>query len=443
MSKLYFFRGANYIRYDTKADKRDPGYDPPVPIVNEWAGLPTTGVDAALNWGDGKVYFFAKSQCYEFDCVNNMVSQGYPKDIAQRFNGLTLDAVDACIKWDTKSAYFFRGKQYWCYDLVNDQMYPNYPRQITGNWPPINHPNIQKKLSDFGFDSNLDAALNWGNGKAYFFKGSKYLRYNMDSNKEGVEPGWPKDIKSSWDGLFTSGVRAPVMLGYAGFDRSTYPGDARMQLLWDNTNLMWCGFYLSPAPSHKDSSWMTKLTTIRNMGWAAVPIYVGQQPSDIPKTAHNASAAQGAIDAADAVALAGTAGFQPNTIIYLDIEHSPTKAKLEQSMLDYYAGWVAAITTLGFRPGVYCPFQYVQTLLGLNRTPAFWVVNGTIFPMGKTALYTTPFPAPEPLLTTAPEASIWQLALDVKAILGNTTTSPWDCDSSSYKDPSDIPPPAP
>lgn len=438
MTKLYFFRGTQYLRYDTQKDSRDPGYDPAPQISAEWEGLPAAGVDAALNWGDGTTYFFAGGKCYEFDCVNNAVSQGYPRDISARFKGLTLDAVDACIKWDLKTAYFFRKKQYWAYDLLNDAVYPNYPRTIKGNWPPINHPNILNKLSDFGFDDKLDAAVNWGNGKAYFFKGNKYLRYNMDSNNEGVEVGWPKDIGPNWKGLFTSGVRSPVMLGYAGFDRSEYPGDDLMSELWNNTNLVWCGFYLAPAPSHPDTSWMNKLNTVREMGWAAVPVYVGQQPSDLPKTAHNASTVQGASDAGEAVILATNAGFATDTIIYLDIENSPSGA-LKKEMKDYYRSWVATVTTLGFRPGVYCPFQYVQPLLALDKTPRFWAVNGTKFPTGKTKTYTTPFPAPEPLLTTVPAASAWQLALDVKFRLNARNISPYDCNSSSYKDPSSIP----
>jgi matrix metalloproteinase-14 (membrane-inserted) len=439
MSKLYFFRGDRYIRYDAKNDKRDPGYHPAPRISAEWDGLPASGVDAALNWGNGKTYFFAGDQCYQFDSYHDSVDEGYPRDIVKRFKGLTLDAVDACIKWDLKTAYFFRGRQYWAYDLVNDTTYANYPRQINGNWPPINHPNILKKLSDFGFDSNLDAALNWGNGKAYFFKGSSYVRYNMDSNREGVEAGWPKDISAEWEGLFPNGVRSPVMLGYAGFDRSEYPGQNKMMKLWSDTNLIWCGFYLAPAPSRKDESWMTELAAIRDIGWAAAPIYFGQSQPGVQGGAQHPSAARGVIDAQEAADLATTAGFEPGTIIYLDVDFSPTKATLVPKMRDYYVSWVATITTQGFRPGVYCPFQYAETLLELNRTPAFWIVNGKKFPMGPTRTYKTPFPAPEPLLTTIPEAASWQLALDVKAKLGTQTILKWDCDSSSYLDPSSIP----
>jgi hypothetical protein len=113
--------------------------------------------------------------------------------------------------------------------------------------------------------------------------------------------------------------------------------------------------------------------------------------------------------------------------------------KLQNAMLEYYTNWVGGISTLGFRPGVYCPFQYVATLLGRSRAPAFWVVNGSQFRSGLKNKYQDPFPAPEPLLTTTPVASAWQLALDVTATVGNRDTAPWDFDSCSYRDPSSIP----
>lgn len=56
---------------------------------------------------------------------------------------------------------------------------------------------------------------------------------------------------------------------HAGFDRLTYPGDAVMTALYDNTNLAWTGFYLAPAPSQPYTGWMTKAQTLRDMGWGS------------------------------------------------------------------------------------------------------------------------------------------------------------------------------
>src|SRR4029077_8586087 len=47
----------------------------------------------------------------------------------------------------------------------------------------------------------------WPNGKAYFFKGPQYLRYDPKTDK--VDPGYPKPISGNWPGFpanFASGV---------------------------------------------------------------------------------------------------------------------------------------------------------------------------------------------------------------------------------------------
>ena len=67
------------------------------------------------------------------------------------------------------------------------------------------------------------------------------------------------------------------MPGFAGFDRSDYPGDQVMSWLKANTNLVWCGYYLGPSPSHAGTTWMTRRAALAAAGWGVAPIYVGQQ----------------------------------------------------------------------------------------------------------------------------------------------------------------------
>ncbi len=73
--KAYFFKGGQYVRYDIKADRVDPGY--PKPINREtWPGLPwTEGIDAAVN-GATAAYFSRgrMSVRHQADRVS-----GYPK----------------------------------------------------------------------------------------------------------------------------------------------------------------------------------------------------------------------------------------------------------------------------------------------------------------------------------------------------------------------------
>ena len=50
------------------------------------------------------------------------------------------------------------------------------------------------------FPRDIDSAVNWGNGKAYFFSGEKYLRYDIAN--ECVDSGYPALInESNWPGL--------------------------------------------------------------------------------------------------------------------------------------------------------------------------------------------------------------------------------------------------
>jgi hypothetical protein len=46
------------------------------------------------------------------------------------------------------------------------------------------------------------------------------------------------------------------MPGYPGVDMAEFPGAAVMAWLQASTNAGWCGYYLAPAPSHRDTSWM-------------------------------------------------------------------------------------------------------------------------------------------------------------------------------------------
>src|SRR5664279_3424675 len=122
ITKAYFIIGPNYVRYDAAADAVDAGY--PKSIAGNWSGFAELGfqdgIDAAVEWPNGKVYFFKGSKYIRYDIAANRVDAGYPLDIVQTWGG----------------------------------------------------------FSDAGFSDGIDAAINWGNGKAFFFKGNQYLRYD-------------------------------------------------------------------------------------------------------------------------------------------------------------------------------------------------------------------------------------------------------------------------
>ncbi|WP_223879189.1 glycoside hydrolase domain-containing protein [Chitinimonas arctica] len=110
------------------------------------------------------------------------------------------------------------------------------------------------------------------------------------------------------------------MAYFAGFDTSTFPGVQKMAWLKANTNLVWCGYYLAPAPSHPGTSWMGQRAALQAAGWGIAPVYVGQQLSSQPGS-HTVTAAQGTIDGNQAAALLQTDGFGPGRWVYLDLEN--------------------------------------------------------------------------------------------------------------------------
>lgn len=185
-NKAIFFEGASFIVYDKAADRADPGYPQ---SLGSWPGVWDDGVDAAVNWGNGKVYLFKGPQYVRYDANKQAVDEGYPQSINERtWPGVWPEGTDAAINWGDGKAYFFRGSEYIRYDIQADRADPGYPQPMTAQtWPGL-------------WTDGVDAAAAWGNGKAYFFHGSEYVRYDVPSGRP--DAGYPKAITgSTWPGL--------------------------------------------------------------------------------------------------------------------------------------------------------------------------------------------------------------------------------------------------
>lgn len=182
------------------------------------------------------------------------------------------------------------------------------------------------------------------------------------------------------------------MAAFAGFDVSGFPGVATMAKLKANTNLVWCGFYLGPAPSHPDDGWMKHRAEISNQGWGIVPIYVGQQV--IGKGSKHPSAEQGTKDALNAVDLLAKAGFAPDTCIYLDLENG--KPFLPEQAA-YVGTWVDGIAAKGFKPGIYCSHDIAAAVHAVRPAARIWA-----FKVPTTDPHDAPGP---PFHTPAPSSS--------------------------------------
>ena len=99
----------------------------------------------------------------------------------------TAKTIDAVVEWGNGKAYFFKGSQYSRFDIKADRVDSGYPKPINSEtWPGV------------PWTDGIDAAVNWGNGKAYLFKGSQYIRYDMKADR--VDPDYPKPI-NLWPGI--------------------------------------------------------------------------------------------------------------------------------------------------------------------------------------------------------------------------------------------------
>jgi GH25 family lysozyme M1 (1,4-beta-N-acetylmuramidase) len=207
---------------------------------------------------------------------------------------------------------------------------------------------------------------------------------------------------------------------FYGIDTALYPGDAAMQAWWNDSPFYYTGFYLGPAPDHPDASFMDKRQMLGNQGWGLLPVYVGHQAAY-----RYLSAQTGAWNADDAAGLMATAGFPPNTAVFLDVEAS---RPLSDRYLGYVTAWVNEIRTQGYTAGIYCNTASAnQISSALSGNVEFWVAHYTG--------YSLPSCIPSPADSGISCAGAWQFTGDSYLSYGGIRLD-IDLDTSSYTDPS-------
>lgn len=199
--RVYFFSGTQYLRFDHPLDGVIP-FVYPRDISPTWGALPAP-IDAALNWGNGKVYFFSGANYWRYDARLDGVDAGYPRPISPAWTDTASahfgSGIDAAVNWGTGKAYLFKGAEYIRHDIAGDTIDPGYPKPIAGNWGGV---------TGTIFERDIDAAVNWGNGKVYWFKGDQYGRFDVAT--KSLDSGYPRPIAGNWPGVFTSGISGAV-----------------------------------------------------------------------------------------------------------------------------------------------------------------------------------------------------------------------------------------
>lgn len=202
---------------------------------------------------------------------------------------------------------------------------------------------------------------------------------------------------------------------HAGFDRSAFPGAAKMAALKSTTNLKWCGFYLAPSPSHPNTGWMPTRATLVAQGWGIAPIFVGQQTTG--PGSHVVTKTQGTLDGKKAVQLMLAAGFPPGTFVYLDLENGPP---FPNNQKNYVAAWAQEVTNSAtFNPGVYCSHLLAGAVHALVPSARLWV-----FKVPTTAVHSVAgpnYPAPSPAGSGVSGAFMWQRDQNAKITVSGTS----------------------
>ena len=141
--KVYFFlSNGQYLRYDIGGDKIDRGYPKPIDDTS-WPGLGrySGALSSALTWKDGKIQFFlTNGQYIRYDVKADRADPGYPKAIDDgSWAGLAeyKNLLAGMFNRENGKAYIFlKDGRYVRYDVEADRVDPGYPKAIDeATWP--------------------------------------------------------------------------------------------------------------------------------------------------------------------------------------------------------------------------------------------------------------------------------------------------------------------
>jgi hypothetical protein len=147
---------------------------------------------------------------------------------------------------------------------------------------------------------------------------------------------------------------------FLGFDRNTYPGDARLAEL--RRSFAFAGYWLNHPPGEQQNTWAGHRAQLVRAGFGFAVLFNGRLDAEI-KHAKVTPDALGRQDAQNAIAAAQREGFPAGTIIFLDQEEGG-RMLAEQSA--YFFGFTEAVAASPYRAGSYLSGQPADDGPGTN-----------------------------------------------------------------------------
>ncbi|XP_027016768.1 matrix metallopeptidase-21 isoform X1 [Tachysurus fulvidraco] len=170
----YFMRNGLYWLYENRSNRTR--YGDPVSVQVGWHGLPSSGVDAYVHvWSreTDAAYFFKGAQYWRYDSQNDQVfsedadGQRYPRLISEGFPGVPSPVDTAYYDRRDAHIYFFRGSLVYRFSIQANKLAAT--QKMTELFPaltPGDHPT-----------SNLDAAyFSYSHNTLFLIKGASYWR---------------------------------------------------------------------------------------------------------------------------------------------------------------------------------------------------------------------------------------------------------------------------
>ncbi|KAI9558628.1 Matrix metalloproteise-24 [Daphnia sinensis] len=179
-NELFFFKDQYVWRLGQRA-VIDDAY--PIHFRHLFRELPEAlrKIDALYERPNGHIVFFSGPSYWVFD-GDRMIEQNLPISWLGLPDG--IDQLDAAFVWGkNKKTYFFRKNLYWRYDDIKRQMDPGYPHDLS-RWR--------------GVVSDIDAAMQWTDGRTYFFKDKMFWRF--DDTLVRTDMRYPQEATPYWLG---------------------------------------------------------------------------------------------------------------------------------------------------------------------------------------------------------------------------------------------------